>query len=102
MDPGITDVRQSTLGSSVNADGEFYYAQTHRFKSLKHTYFDTYGYRILTPAAKIGALGKFLAECRLSPVRSRLSVLYGDEMEQIVFKSGWHRDFGKQACTACM
>jgi len=94
-DPGIGDVHQSTLGSSVNRSDEFYYAQMHRFKTLKNTYFDTYGFRKLTPAARIGALGRFIADSHLSLVRSRLSVLYGDEAgpaNPTPFEAGWHRD----------
>jgi hypothetical protein len=91
-DPGIRDVHQSTLGNSVNPGSEGYYGSTGRFRYLKDTYFDTYGFRRLTPAATTGALGEFLAECRLSLVRSRLSVLYGDSFESYTFQTGWHRD----------
>jgi hypothetical protein len=90
-DPGITDVHQSTLGTSVNRQSEFYYGSTARFRGLKNTYFDTYGFRVPTPAARVGALGEFLSQCRLSLVRSRLSVLYGDE-GVAPFETGWHRD----------
>src|SRR5438128_287954 len=54
-DPGITNVHQSTLGTSVNPKAEFYYGAIQRFAKLKNTYFDTYGFRKLTPAACIGA-----------------------------------------------
>jgi hypothetical protein len=91
-DPGINDVHQATLGTSVNAQSEFFYGKVHRFARLKSTYFDTYGFRRLTPAAKIGALGKFLSECRLSLIRSRLSVLYGDDPNFVDTEAGWHRD----------
>ncbi len=91
-DPGIHDVHQATLGTSVNPRTEQYWGAIQRFSKLKNTYFDTYGFRKLTPAAKIGALGKFLSECRLPLVRSRLSVLYGDAMEEITPEYGWHRD----------
>jgi hypothetical protein len=90
-DPGITDVHQSTLGTSVNRQSEFYYGSTSRFLGLRNTYFDTYGFRVLTPAARIGALGEFLSQCRLSLIRSRLSVLFGDE-GPVPFGIGWHRD----------
>src|SRR5207249_2097086 len=89
-DPGIHDVHQSTLGTSVSPKSEHYYGGVHRFSGLKNTYFDTYGFRLLTPAARTGALGRFLSECRLSLVRSRLSVLYGDDMEEIGLDYGWH------------
>jgi hypothetical protein len=100
-DPGVRDVHQSTLGSSDVLPHEYYEDTTHlnrggrklaRLATTADTYFDTYGFRLLTPAARIGALGKFFSECRLSPVRSRLSVLYGDRAEQIGFRFGWHRD----------
>jgi hypothetical protein len=100
-DPAIKNVHQSTLGSSAVMPEEFYDDTTHlsqrgrkfqRLSDTADTYFDTYGFRLLTPAAKISALGKFFSECSLSPVRSRLSVLYGDRGDQIGFNFGWHRD----------
>jgi hypothetical protein len=91
-DPGIRDVHQSTLGTSVNPASEFYYGSVQRFGKLKNTYFDTYGFRLRTPAAELGALGEFLSGCRLSLVRSRLSVLRGAAEVSGVFRFGWHRD----------
>lgn len=91
-DPGIDDVHQSTLGSSINPGSEFFYGATQRFRKLKNTYFDTYGFRVPTPAANTGALGEFLSECRLSLVRSRLSVLRGSHGAARAFEFGWHRD----------
>jgi hypothetical protein len=91
-DAGIHDVHQSTLGSSVNPMAEFYYGSTQRFRKLKNTYFDTYGFRLRTPAARLGALGRFLSECRLSLVRSRLSVLRRDAGARSDSGAGWHRD----------
>jgi len=91
-DPGVTDVHQSTLGTSVNRQSEFYYGSTGRFHGLKNTYFDTYAFRVPTPAARVGALGEFLSQCRLSLVRSRLSVLYGGTQDLVPFETGWHRD----------
>src|SRR5262249_10958261 len=84
-DPGVTDVHQSTLGTSVNRQSEFYYGATKRFRGLKNTYFDTYGFRVHTPAARVGALGEFLSQCSLSLVRSRLSVLYGTDEDLVPF-----------------
>jgi hypothetical protein len=91
-DPGVRTVHQSTLGTSVNRRDEFYYGQVGRFAKLKHSYFDTYGFRIPTPAARIGALGEFLGQCRLSMVRSRLSVLRARHADVCAFDFGWHRD----------
>jgi hypothetical protein len=92
VDPGIRDVHQSTLGTSVNPMSEFYYGSVQRFRKLKNTYFDTYGFRVRTPAARAGALGDFLTQCRLSLVRSRLSVLRGTAAACASFRFGWHRD----------
>lgn len=92
QDPGIDDVHQSTLGTSVNANSEFFYNSTQRFKTLKHTYFDTYGFRKTTPAAQLGGLGEFLSQCGLNLVRSRLSVIHGEQGETADFSTGWHRD----------
>jgi hypothetical protein len=92
QDPGIEDVHQSTLGTSVNPVNEFYYGAVQRFRKLKNTYFDTYGFRLRTPAAEVGALGEFLSQCGLSLVRSRLSVLRGKEEACGDFRFGWHRD----------
>lgn len=92
LDPGVKNVHQATLGTSVNPITDFYYGSTRRFAKLKNTYFDTYGFRVPTPAAQIGALGEFLSQCRLSLVRSRLSVLLGEKGGRFDFRSGWHRD----------
>lgn len=92
QDPGIDDVHQSTLGTSVNTSREFFYGSTQKFTTLKHTYFDTYGFRKLTPAARTGGLGYFLSQCGLSLVRSRLSVIHGEQGATTDFLTGWHRD----------
>lgn len=91
-DPGIDDVHQSTLGTSINSNREFFYNSTQKFSALKHTYFDTYGFRKLTPAARTGGLGLFLSQCGLNLVRSRLSVIHGEQGETADFLTGWHRD----------
>lgn len=91
-DSGIEDVHQATLGTSRNEASEFFYGATGKFRKLKNTYFDTYGFRVLTPAARIGALGRFLSECGLSLIRSRLSLLKGNCGGRCSFSFGWHRD----------
>lgn len=96
-EPGVDDVHQSTLGTAHNDlvpdDVVGYYSSTGATDyQVKHTYFDTYGFRALTPAAQIGALGQFLKQCRLSLVRSRLAVLYGDLPAATTFDFGWHHD----------
>ena len=91
-DPGVQDVHQATLGTSFNPISEFFYNSVHRHRSLKNTYFDSYGFRERTPAAKLGALGTFLDHCGLTLIRSRLSVLIGERGVTADFTDGWHRD----------
>ncbi|MEA3194286.1 MAG: hypothetical protein QOD26_2619 [Betaproteobacteria bacterium] len=91
-DPQITNVHQSTLGSSVNREDEFYWGSTQKFAGLKNTYFDTYGFRRPTPAARTGFLARFLDQCGLSLVRSRLSIVRSGSGRRQPFAAGWHRD----------
>ena len=58
----------------------------------KGDYYDTYGFRRLTPAATHGALGVLLRGFLLSPVRSRLSVIGANRSEASQHNFGWHRD----------
>ncbi|MGV2895791.1 hypothetical protein ACNPPY_08335 [Achromobacter sp. AGC78] len=92
QDPGVHDVHQATLGTSLNPISEFFYNSVQHHRSLKNSYFDSYGFRVRTPAAKVGALGKFLDECGLKLIRSRLSVLIGERGATTDFMDGWHRD----------
>jgi len=91
-DPGVQDVHQATLGTSMNPISEFYYNSVERHRTLKNTYFDSYGFRVRTPAARLGALGTFLDQCGLTLIRSRLSVLIGERGITADFMDGWHRD----------
>ncbi|WP_434644482.1 hypothetical protein [Achromobacter piechaudii] len=91
-EPGVQDVHQATLGTSFNPISEFFYNSVHRHRNLKNTYFDSYGFRLRTPAAKLGALGTFLDQCGLTLIRSRLSVLIGERGITADFTDGWHRD----------
>lgn len=91
-DDGVHDVHQATLGTSRNPIAEFYYNAVDRHRTLKNTYFDSYGFRYRTPAAQLGELGKFLDECGLTLIRSRLSVLIGERGITSDFMDGWHRD----------
>jgi hypothetical protein len=90
---GIADVHQSSLGSlRLPPAWPLTGVQMGRLAKRKNTFFDTYGFRAPTPAARIGALGEFLSACRLSPVRSRLAVLRGKGGANFPFASGWHCD----------
>ena len=47
-DPGVQDVHQATLGTSMNPISEFYYNSVERHRTLKNTYFDSYGFRAVS------------------------------------------------------
>lgn len=91
-EPGMDDVHQATLGTSLNPINEFFYNSVQRHRGLKNTYFDSYGFRVRTPAARLGELGRFLDQCGLTLIRSRLSVLIGERGITSDFMDGWHRD----------
>jgi hypothetical protein len=46
------DINYSTLGSRLNSSNEFYWNTLKNHKVLKNSYFDTYGFRKLTPYGK--------------------------------------------------
>ena len=85
------DETVSSIGTPKNEMGDFYYNQTHRHKFLKDSYYDTFGFTKLTPAAKIGELGNLISKIKRTIVRSRISTIVG-ETAPIDNTSGWHRD----------
>jgi len=89
---GVENVHQSTLGTRRSEYDSFHEGDEVNLKERKNTYIDTYGFRKPTPAAQLPGLADFLAQFRLSQVRSRLSVLYGDTPRASEFGFGWHRD----------
>jgi hypothetical protein len=86
----------STLGTPQNTGDEFFYNRRARNAPVKNSYFDTYSFRRWTPAAGHGALGTFLLALRRSPVRGRVGIIYGEnvdpENEKYRASAGWHRD----------
>jgi len=87
----IADVHQSSLGSVRLPHTWPWSEKVPPMRKFKHTFFDGYGFRRLTPAARVGALGKFLGECRLSLIKSRIAVLRGSAGAD-AFATGWHCD----------
>ncbi len=85
------DETVSSIGTPKNEMGEFYYNQTHRHKYLKDSYYDTFGFTKLTPAAKTGELGNLISKIKRTIVRSRISTIVGETVP-IDNTSGWHRD----------
>lgn len=89
------DPHSSTLGSAYLKHGQYFYATPQSRAQMpvqKGDYYDTYGFRRLTPAGSFGALGDLLRGFRLPVVRSRLSVIQADRVEASQFSFGWHRD----------
>ena len=85
------DETVSSIGTPKNEMGEFYYNQTHRHKYLKDSYYDTFAFTNLTPAAKTGELGNLISKIKRTIVRSRISTIVGETVP-IDNTSGWHRD----------
>lgn len=91
IDPHI-----SSIGTPKNLRSEFFWNSTGRHEVLKHSYFDTYGFRRRTPASRLGYLGKFIDSFRFPIIRSRVGVLRGENIDpankEYQEKEGWHRD----------
>lgn len=86
------DPNQSTLGTKTNAPEEFYWSSTKKFSAIKHTYFDTYGFRKLSPAVENSNLKNFIKSFRLSPTRGRIGVLDADYHDKVGEEFLWHKD----------
>lgn len=86
-------IHASTLGTPKNAAREFYWDTTKHHDKLKNSYFDTYGFCVRTPASQHKALGEFLNRIPRTLVRSRISILHGDQHNPARKKTaGWHKD----------
>jgi hypothetical protein len=93
--PDITeekDPNQSTLGTKKNKPDEFFYGATGRFENIRNTYFDSYGFRKLSPCVRESELKDFLNSFRLSATRSRLAVLDAEYHDKVGEDFLWHRD----------
>ncbi len=90
------DAHVSSIGTPKNASSEFYWAAVQQHLELKHSYFDTYGFRIRTPASRVGALGAFIDGFQRPLVRSRVGIICGENVDpsdsHYKEKEGWHRD----------
>lgn len=89
------DPHSATLGSAHLRNGQYFYGTNKtlaQMPKLKGDYYDSYGFRKLTPAATHGALGELLRGFTLPVIRSRLSVIPGDNPETLKDGYGWHRD----------
>jgi hypothetical protein len=86
------DPNQSTLGTRFNRPDEFYWASTKNTRSIKHTYFDTYGFRKLSPAIENSQLKNFIKSFNISPTRGRIGVLDANYHDRVGEEFLWHRD----------
>lgn len=86
------DPNQNTLGTKENNPNEFFYNKTHNFKTVRNTYFDSYGFRKLSPCVENTKLKFFLESFNLSPTRSRIAVLDADYHDRVGEEFLWHRD----------
>lgn len=89
------DPHGATLGSAHLRNGQYFYGTRDtlaQMPKLKGDYYDGYGFRQLTPAANHGALGELRRGFTLPVIRSRLSVIPGDNADALKDSYGWHRD----------
>jgi hypothetical protein len=86
------DPNQSTLGTIENKPNEFYYDSVHNFRSIRNTYFDSYGFRKLSPCIENTKLVDFVAGFKLSLTRSRIAVLDADYHDRVGEDFLWHKD----------
>ena len=89
------DPHAGTLGTPRNARDEFFWRQMSHHREVRHSYFDTYGFRRRTPASRHGALGAFLDSFICPLIRSRIGVIPGSPTgggDPAPADEGWHRD----------
>lgn len=88
------DPHHSTLGSAAISKGEFFYGNARTaaaIGSMRDSYYDTYGFRKMTPAARV-ELAPLTSRLKRSVVRSRLSVIRAGQPGPSSFMWGWHKD----------
>jgi hypothetical protein len=87
------DSNQQTLGTMHNNELEFFYGQTHNFKSIRNTYYDTYAFRKYSPCVEETGLKDFLDSFKRSSLRGRIGVINSKYFQQEHKKLfGWHKD----------
>lgn len=86
------DPNQNTLGTKKNNPSQFYYSSTENFPTIRNTYFDSYGFRKLSPCVTDSKLFNFISEFNLSLTRSRIAVLDGFYHDKTGEDFLWHRD----------
>src|SRR5580693_5696644 len=86
----------SSIGTPKNMRSEFFWNATGRHEALKHSYFDSYGFRMRTPASKTGYLGQFIDSFTRPLVRSRVGIIPGENFVfQMEGEEPYHLEVGK-------
>lgn len=95
FNPAIAgDPHHSTLGTSSLSKKDFFYGNARTAAAIgpiRDSYYDTYGFRTLTPAARM-ELAALMSCLKRSPVRSRLSIIRAGQPGPASFMWGWHKD----------
>jgi hypothetical protein len=87
------DLNQQTLGTRTNKMGEFFWAQNQKFKSTRNTYFDSYGFRKLSPCVTETSFKEFVCSFKRPIIRSRIGTINSKYVpEKFQSKFGWHKD----------
>jgi len=86
------DPNQNTLGTRKNNPAQFFYDSTEKFNSVRNTYFDSYGFRKLSPCVSTSSLNDFISDFDLSLTRSRIAVLDASYYDKTGEDFLWHRD----------
>jgi hypothetical protein len=88
------DPHHSTLGTASLSKRDFFYGNARTASavgSMRDSYYDTYGFRKLTPAAGV-ELSMLTCRLKRSLVRSRLSIIRAGRPGPSNFMWGWHKD----------
>jgi len=87
------DIHASTLGTPRNTRDEFFWNKIENYDTLRDSYFDGYGFNTPTPASQHAELGAFMKRCKSTRVRSRLSIINGNEFSSDPNRENrWHKD----------
>lgn len=87
------NIHASTLGTPKNKKNQFFWNVTQYHTKIKDSYFDTYGFRVRTPASRYSALGVLLDRSQRTLIRSRVSIIHGNQhTPEHKTNWGWHRD----------
>jgi hypothetical protein len=87
------DPNQQTLGTDKNSPSQFFYGHVENFKTVRNTYFDSYGFRKLAPCVDNTKLKDIVNGFKRSLIRSRIGIINAEHVSDTIRSSmGWHRD----------